>query len=177
MREDRRFVFGLKSWRYFLSATLTIMVLWRPDLALAHSSQLAATRLETEELAYLRERLDREGASRPLDRRVTDALGLTSPDGPPLALRYLGLTNQSHGDAYLLASLSDGSMLLGRREWTGRISYWLLVSRDFSPEQAIFSVAEGTAPLRPEQADVELRRIVAFLRSNVPAARSSAPAR
>lgn len=124
------------------------------------------------ELAYLTERMGRDGTDRALDRRVTDALGLTQADGPPLTLRYLGITSPSHGDAYFFAPLPDGRMLLGRRDFTGRIFSWLVLPSDSAPRRAILAVMEGTAPLADDQADAEQRRIVAFLRSNVPAPRS-----
>jgi len=127
--------------------------------------------LTPDELAYLTQRLARDGNDQPLDRRVIDALGLTQEGGAPLALRALGIVDPSRGDGYFFAPLPDGRMLLGRREWTGRIFYWLVALPGSAPGRGVLVVAEGTAPLAEDQAEAEERRIVAFLRSNIPAQR------
>ncbi|MDQ8755269.1 hypothetical protein RCO27_03405 [Sphingosinicella sp. LHD-64] len=103
---------------------------------------------------------------------MTDALGLTQEGGPPLTLRYLSLVNPSHGDSYFYAPLPDGRTLLGRREFTERIAYWMVVPFGSAPRHAILAIAQGIAPLPDDQADAEVRRIIAFLRSNVPARRA-----
>jgi hypothetical protein len=125
--------------------------------------------LNAAELAYLRGRVDRDGGSREASRRASDALGLTTASAAPLRPNGLVLVNRSHGDYYSFWTLADGRYLVSRREWTGGIEYWLLLSAHFDVERAIFEVPEGVEALDPDQAETERGRILAFLRSNVPA--------
>lgn len=96
-----------------------------------------------------------------IDRRVTDGLGITAPADPPLEMNLIGM-GDGRGGAYLALELPNEGLMLGRREWTGRISYWLLVGSECNLERGLLEVQEGVARLRPEQADQEFRRIIAF---------------
>lgn len=96
-----------------------------------------------------------------MDRRITDALGVTQPAGPGLAINSISIGDPS-GGLYSALQLTDGKLLLGRREWTHRVSYWLLVSRECNLERGIVAVEEGVAPLRPDQAQAELQRMLSF---------------
>jgi len=154
-----------------VAAALSFSALHPVAAADTQSRSHGVSGLSATDMAYLQQRIVRDGIEGGLDRRVTDALGLTTAAGPPLIARTLGLVNPSHGDVYFLTPLPDGRLLVARREWTGRISYWLLLSRNFIIERAVLAVSEGAAPLRAEQAEAERGRIIAFFRSNVPAIR------
>lgn len=101
-----------------------------------------------------------------IDRRVTDALGLTARENPPLSpASAVGMSDPSNGVAYFVLSLPDERYLFGRREWTGQSFYWLLVSHTCALERGVFAVQSGVTPLDQQQAQTEYLQILAFLRS------------
>jgi hypothetical protein len=70
---------------------------------------------------------------------------------------------------YYWIPIPDGRVILGRREWHGATDYWLLVSSRFVLERAMVRIQDEPVPLPDRLAQRELRRAIAFFRSQVPA--------